>query len=134
MRCAVYVRVSTNKEEQKASLVNQKDLFLDFIAKQGWTLYDIYVDVETGTTDKRPNFQRMIEDAENHKFDCILAKELSRIARNGELAYKIKRVLEDSKIHFITLDGAINTLEGNRDKFGLFAWLYEEERDRKSVV
>ncbi|WP_018130513.1 recombinase family protein [Effusibacillus pohliae] len=132
MRCAVYVRVSTNKEEQKGSLVNQKDLFLDFIAKQGWTLYDIYIDVETGTTDKRPNFQRMVEDAENRKFDCILAKELSRIARNGELAYKIKRVLEDSKIHFITLDGAINTLEGNRDKFGLFAWLYEEESQRTS--
>lgn len=132
MRCGVAVRVSTNSVEQRASLINQKELFLEFIAKQGWTLYDFYVDIESGTTDKRPNFQRMLEDAANKKFDCILSKELSQIARNVELAYKIKRILEDNKIHFITLDGAINTLEGDRSKFGLFAWLYEEESQRTS--
>lgn len=37
----------------------------------------MYVDVESGTTDKRISFQRMIDDAEKGKFDCILAKELS---------------------------------------------------------
>jgi site-specific DNA recombinase len=56
----------------------------------------MYVDVESGTTDKRISFQRMIDDAERGKFDCILVKELSRIARNGELAYKIKRVLHST--------------------------------------
>lgn len=132
MRCAVYVRVSTNHEEQKTSLDNQKQLFYNFIADQQWELYEMYVDVESGTTDKRIAFQRMIDDAEKGKFDCILAKELSRIARNGELAYKIKRVLKSNNIHFITLDGAINTLEDNTDKFGLYAWLYEEESQRTS--
>ncbi|WP_338787732.1 recombinase family protein [Metabacillus sp. FJAT-53654] len=69
----------------------------------------MYVDVESGTTDKRVSFKRMNDDAEKGKFDCILAKELSRIARNGELAYKIKRVLLSNNIHYITLDGAINS-------------------------
>jgi site-specific DNA recombinase len=32
MRCAVYVRVSTDKEEQKSSLENQKDLFIRYIS------------------------------------------------------------------------------------------------------
>jgi site-specific DNA recombinase len=134
MRCAVYVRVSTDKEEQKSSLENQQQLFLNYIAqREGWILTEFYIDVQSGTTEKRENFLRMIEDAELRKFDCILAKELSRLARNGELAYKIRRTLDSSKIHLITLDGAINTLEGNRDKFGLFAWLYEEESQRTSV-
>lgn len=133
MRCAVAVRVSTNSEEQKKSLVNQQELFLEFIAQKGWTLHGFYVDVQSGTTDdKRPNFRQMLEDAENKKFDCILAKELSRIARNGELSYKTKRLLEENQVHFITLDGAINTLEGNTERFGLFAWLYEDESRRTS--
>lgn len=31
MKCAIYVRVSTDKEEQKASLINQGELFLRYI-------------------------------------------------------------------------------------------------------
>ncbi|WP_171253332.1 recombinase family protein, partial [Acinetobacter baumannii] len=73
-------------EEQKQSLEHQKSLFYNFIHEMGWELYDIYVDVETGTTAKRKGFNRMIQDAEARKFDCILAKELSRLARNAELA------------------------------------------------
>ncbi|WP_369447729.1 recombinase family protein [Neobacillus sp. BF23-41] len=99
---------------------------------QGWGLFDFYIDIESGTTANRENFQGMIEDAEKKKFDCILAKELSRLARNGELAYKVRRILRSSKVHLITLDGAINTLEDNTDKFGLYAWLYEEESQRIS--
>ena len=43
-------------------------------------MYVGYVDVEAGTTAKRVSFQRMIDDAEKGRFDCILAKELLRIA------------------------------------------------------
>lgn len=47
MRCAVYVRVSTDKEEQKASLMYQKELFYRYIKEQGWDLYEFYVDVQS---------------------------------------------------------------------------------------
>ncbi|MED5244984.1 recombinase family protein [Priestia sp. LL-8] len=75
----------------------------------------------------------MIDDAEKGKFDCILAKKMSRIARNGELAYKIKKVLLSNNIDFITLNGAINTMEDNSDKFGIYTCLYEEESKRIST-
>jgi DNA invertase Pin-like site-specific DNA recombinase len=132
MRCAVYIRVSTDKEEQKASLENQKNLFYQFIEDKGWDIYKFYVDVESGTTDKRENLQRLIEDAEQRKFDVILAKELSRLARNGGLSYRIRDVAEQNRIHIITLDNAINTLEGNANMFGLYAWMYEQESQRTS--
>ncbi|MED0773815.1 recombinase family protein [Bacillus siamensis] len=90
MRCAIYIRVSTDKEEQKASLKYQKELFYKFIEEKGWDIYEFYIDVQSGTTAKRKNLQRMIEDSQDKKFDFILAKELSRLARNGELSYKIK--------------------------------------------
>lgn len=78
MKAAIYIRVSTNKDEQKQSLENQKELFMNLLAEKGWDLYDIYLDVQSGTkTKKRPQLKRMIEDARLKKFDIIMAKELS---------------------------------------------------------
>lgn len=80
MKSAIYIRVSTNKEEQKQSLDNQKELFMNLLSEKGWDLYDIYLDIQSGTkTKKRPQLKRMIEDARMNKFDIILAKELSRL-------------------------------------------------------
>lgn len=74
----------------------------------------------------------MIDDAQDKKFDIILAKELSRLARNGELSYKIKNLCENQGIHIITLDNAINTLTGNTNMFGLYAWMYVQESQNTS--
>lgn len=63
MRCAIYVRVSTDKEEQKSSLENQRNLFINFASQKGWTVHDIYVEIESGTTSKTPELQRLITDA-----------------------------------------------------------------------
>lgn len=127
MESAIYIRVSTDKEEQKSSLQNQRGLFINFIQEHNWELYDFYVDIKSGTTLNRENLNRLIKDMEHRKFNMILAKELSRLAINGELSYKIKNLAESNKIDVITVDNAINTLEGNKSMFGLYAWLYEQE-------
>ncbi len=132
MRCAIYIRVSTDKEEQQISLKYQIELFYRYVLEQGWDIYNIYVDVQSGTTAKRKNLQKMIQDAQENKFDIILAKELSRLARNGELSYKIKNLCENQGVHIITLDNAINTLTGNTNMFGLYAWMYEQESQNTS--
>ncbi|SDF85366.1 Resolvase, N terminal domain [Fontibacillus panacisegetis] len=72
MRCAVYIRVSTDKVEQKSSLENQRSLFYQYLEDRGWDVFDFYVDVESGTTGKREHLQRLIEDAKARKFDVIL--------------------------------------------------------------
>ncbi|NYE08829.1 DNA invertase Pin-like site-specific DNA recombinase/ssDNA-binding Zn-finger/Zn-ribbon topoisomerase 1 [Bacillus niacini] len=132
MRCAGYIRVSTNKEEQKPSIQNQKSLFINYIKEQNWIISDFYVDVETGTTSKRESLQRLIADAKQRKFDVIIAKELSRLARNGSLSYQIRDVCQDNNIGIITLDGAVNSVKGDVSKYGLYTWLYEEESQRTS--
>ena len=55
-------------------------------------------------------------------FDIILAKESSRLARNQGLSMRLKELLENNSIHLITMDGAINTLKGETQMFGLYAW------------
>lgn len=93
-KVAIYVRVSTDKDEQKKSLEMQENMFTDLMAERGWDLFKIYKDIQSGTTSKRPALQEMIQDAKDKKFDVILAKELSRLARNGELSYQIKHLAE----------------------------------------
>lgn len=133
MKCAIYIRVSTKFEEQKTSLANQKSLFESYVKERGWSVYKIYTDIESGTNDKkRPEFRRMLKDAQEKKFDIIMAKELSRLARNSELAHRTKRIAEENNIDIITLDSAINTLDNNLELFGLRAWLYEQESERTS--
>ncbi|HGM3417164.1 TPA: recombinase family protein [Clostridioides difficile] len=54
------------------------------------------------------------------------------MARNGKLSYEIKTLAENNNIHIITLDNAINTIEGNTHMFGMYAWMYEQESQRIS--
>lgn len=61
-----------------------------------------------------------------------MAKELSRLARNGELSYQIKNIAQANNIHIITLDGAINTVDSNSNMFGIYARLYETESQNTS--
>ena len=63
LRCATYSRVSTEKEEQAASLVNMTDDFRGFVQRNpNWTLVKSYVDDgKSGlTTKKREDFLRLL--------------------------------------------------------------------------
>ena len=84
-KVAVYARVSTEHEAQLSALENQIQYYDEELAKHpDWVLYDRYIDEGiTGTsTKKRPNFMRMMKDAENGCFDLIITREVSRFARN----------------------------------------------------
>lgn len=85
LRVAYYARVSTDKEEQKNSLKNQRKHFEDLIMSNShWKLIDGYIDegISGMMVKKREEFQHMISDAKAGKFDLILTKEISRFARN----------------------------------------------------
>ena len=92
VRVAAYCRVSTKLEMQKKSLDTQMATFSRVIEEHpGWVLAGIYADKGiSGTTVKhREEFKRMIEDAKEGKIQYILAKSISRFARNtvDALAY-----------------------------------------------
>lgn len=127
LKLGVYIRVSKDKFEQKSSLENQKELFIQYAKQNNYIIEKFYTDIDSGTKFNRPGLQQLIEDIKNKKFDVIVSKELSRLARNGELSYKLRSIAELHGVDLVTLDGAINTLTGNWDLFGLYAWVYENE-------
>lgn len=79
MKTALYLRVSTDKQETE----NQAIQLRDFCAKQGWTIVHEYCDYESGSKDDRAEFKRMFEDASRRKFDLLLFWSLDRLSREG---------------------------------------------------
>ena len=92
-RVAGYKRVSTTLESQETSMVAQEDLFIKTIVDRGWTLVEIYSDSLTATKGNRPGFEKMVLDAKENKFDVIIAKELSRLARNIGTSADFKKII-----------------------------------------
>jgi site-specific DNA recombinase len=132
MRCAIYARVSTELNSQRTSIDNQIEIFRNFAVQQNWEIVKIYTDKQSGTKENRPGLKKLIEDGKAGVYDVILAKELSRLARNGRLSYELRDICHFNNIHIVCLDNSINTIEGNVQNFGLFAWLYENESANSS--
>ncbi|MGG0464820.1 recombinase family protein [Priestia aryabhattai] len=127
MRCAVYARVSTKFDSQKTSIDNQIDFFHHYAAQKNWEITKIYTDESSATKGRGKGLKALIEDAKKGLFDVILAKELSRLARNGRLSYELRDTCLANKIHMVCLDHSIDTTNGDMDKFGLYTWIYENE-------
>src|SRR5438876_610984 len=83
MNCAIYARTSTRDRGQ--DFTNQLLALREFAAKQGWHVHQEYVDQVTGSTDERPAFQRMVQDASQRRFDVLLFWSLDRLSREGVL-------------------------------------------------
>ena len=96
-RAAVYLRVSTGRQaENDVSLPSQRDLTTRFCEGQGWSVVEEYVEPgASATDDRRPVFQRMLEDARSpdRRFDVICVYAFSRFYRNGaEMEMTIRRL------------------------------------------
>ena len=99
-RVAVYVRVSTDDIKQTTSFELQQRYYEDYInSRTNWTLYKIYSDEGISGTSAahRKEFAMMLEDAKAGRFDLIITKSVSRLARNVVLAISVVRELAELK-------------------------------------
>ena len=114
LRVTFYARVSTDSDEQLNSLDNQIGYYRDYITRsQAWTFIDGYIDegLSGMTTRKRDNFQRMIQDAKDGKFDLILTKEITRFARNTLDSIQYTRELLTAGVGVFFQNDNINTFD-----------------------
>jgi len=136
LRVAAYCRVSTEKEDQINSFEAQCCYFKRYIEQNpDWNLVHIYADEGiTGTsTEKRTQFNRMIDDAKCAAIDCIIAKEVSRFSRNLVDALNYTRQLKAMGIGVIFLNDGINTLEPDAElRLSIMAMIAQEESRKTS--
>lgn len=123
LRVAIYCRLSEEDRNKQSetddsnSIQNQKSMLLQYSLEQGWEVYNIYSDDDyTGSDRRRPEFNRLLNDAENHKFDIVLCKTQSRFTRELELVEKyIHGLFPVWGIRFISIvDNADTANKGNK--------------------
>ncbi|MBP3593682.1 MAG: recombinase family protein [Lachnospiraceae bacterium] len=123
MKVAIYCRLSEeDRNKQSAtddsnSIQNQKTMLLQYAMDQGWELYNIYSDDDyAGADRRRPEFNRLLKDAEAHRFDIVLCKTQSRFTRELELVEKyIHGLFPIWGIRFISIvDNADTANKGNK--------------------
>lgn len=76
-----YLRRSTDRQEQ--SLADQRSEIRRWAKENGYTLLREYVDdaISGTSADKRPEFQRMIADAQRGNFDAVIVWNSDRFSR-----------------------------------------------------
>ncbi|WP_444658368.1 recombinase family protein [Caproiciproducens sp. R2] len=123
MKTAIYCRLSEEDRNKHAetddskSIQNQKSMLIQYAMEKGWEIYHIYSDDDyTGADRKRPEFNHLLEDAQQHKFDIILCKTQSRFTRELELVEKyIHGLFPVWGIRFVSIvDNADTANKGNK--------------------
>ena len=114
MRVTYYARVSSESDEQLNSLGNQITYYEDLIRRnKNWTFIPGYIDEGLSgiSTKKRENFNRMVEEASEDKFDLVITKEISRFARNTLDSIQYTRQLLGYGVGVFFQNDNINTLD-----------------------
>ncbi len=78
MKVGLYARVSTDKQDTDNQMIRLREI----AQNRGYEVFDEYVDIASGRNAHRPNLDRMMKDAKQHRFDKIIAVKLDRIARS----------------------------------------------------
>lgn len=130
-KVAKFIRTSTDL--QHTSIENQDEILDKWIKDNQYIIYNTYTDEGISGTKKSKRIQwlRMLEDAKDKVYDILLCKSYSRFGRNQIETLSAIKVLRENGIRVVFLeDGLDSDIDSSR--FGLMAWLAEEESKRTS--
>lgn len=103
VRAAAYARFSSDGQREE-SIEAQLRAINEYAERNNYTLYNVYADRGiSGTTDNRAEFQRMIDDARNGKFNVILVHKLDRFARNRADSAIYRKELEKYNVKLVSV-------------------------------
>ena len=129
MKIAAYCRVSTDKEEQLASLANQKEFFISYANRNGHALFRLYADEGISGTSlkKRDEFNHLMQDARSGAFQAVVVKDISRLARNTVDFLVSIRELKSMGINVIFLNANMDSMGDSEFILTLFSAMAQEE-------
>src|SRR5437870_5294090 len=105
-RAALYVRVSTVDQHPETQLHELRT----FAAQRGLQIVGEYTDHGfSGTRARRPELDRMMEDARRHRFDVLLVWSCDRLARSTKHLLQTLDELSGFGIQYLSQREAIDT-------------------------
>ncbi len=114
--CGIYTRVSTEDQAREGfSLPEQKERLEAMCKYKGYEIYDYYEDagISAKTGNKRPEFDRMLEDIKAKKINTIVTLKLDRLTRSVYDWENIMKFLEEHNAYLDCANDEINTTNAN---------------------
>ena len=122
MNVAIYGRISTDRQSE-LSIESQFEACRQYCKRNGWDVYDYYAEVGvSGTgTEKRDQLQRLLKDAQLHKFNVVVAHKVDRAFRNTRDYENVKYDLEHMGVIMAFAETGSNADPGSELMNGMFA-------------
>jgi len=97
MKVGIYSRISKETSDN----TNQLLILREYCQKMEYEIFDEYVDVVSGGSPNRVEFNRMMLDASQRKFDMVLFFALDRLTREGtRKTIQYLQMLEDYGVKY----------------------------------
>ena len=113
MIAVIYARYSSARQRDE-SIEDQLKACHTYAKREGYTVMAEYCDhALSGTTDARPEFQRMVADAQHKRFEAVIVYKLDRFARNRYDSSIYKHALKLCGVRVVSAtEGIPDTAEG----------------------
>jgi putative DNA-invertase from lambdoid prophage Rac len=110
MTTAIYARVSTTDQNCEMQLRELRE----YCTRRGWQIADEYVDTGwSGAKASRPQLDRLMKDAGQHRFGCVLVWKLDRFGRSMSNLVDGLRQLSTYGVRFLATSQSIDTDQAN---------------------
>lgn len=108
MKAVIYARYSSASQREE-SIEGQVKECTAYAERNGYMVIGTYADrAVSGTTDNRPEFQRMIKDSKRKQFDLVIVWKLDRFARNRYVSAKYKSQLKQNGVRVVSANETIS--------------------------
>jgi DNA invertase Pin-like site-specific DNA recombinase len=82
----------------------------DYCKRRDWTMHDEYIDRgESGAKDRRPELDRLMEDAHRRRFDVVAVWKFDRFARSVSHLLRALEAFRSLGIEFVSLSEQVDT-------------------------
>ncbi len=127
MKCAIYARVSTTKQDETLQIPRCEE----FAKRHEWEVVKIYQDEASGRDANRPGWKALESDLRRHEFDAIIVTKLDRIMRSLMQLLQIFETFQRYGVMIVTIDQGILDLKSanGRLQVQLLGMLAEWEKE-----
>lgn len=110
-RVAIYIRVSTSKQEEGYSIPIQKDRLIAYCRAKDWVISGMFIDPgHSGSSLDRPGLSALCEGVKAGKYDVVLVYKLDRLSRSQkDTLYLIEDVFTKHDTAFVSMQESFDT-------------------------
>lgn len=110
MKAAAYIRVSTvHQAKEGESLEMQAARAREIAAQHGWDLVEVYQDVMTGKSDKRPALKRFEQGLKAGEFQAVICYKVDRLGRSRKKLHEILEFIQHHNVQLVSMTQQIDT-------------------------